>query len=351
MKIEKRLFGFWNNRSVYSFTITQSTGAFVEVMELGATWVSGVIPNKNGLLTDVVLGFASLDGYLSDEAYLGRTIGPIANRIANAEFSLNGKQYTMDRNDGVNCNHSGSIGYHNRLFEGVIVEDGVEFLLHDTHENYPSPIQLKVKYSFSTSYSLKIEYFATSSQDTLLNLTNHAYFNLDGGDSVESHQLQINTKQIIETDSSFIPTGRLIDVSGSHFDFTQSKNINLSEMKNSTLLQAGRGFNQCYIFDNEKEENSAVAILVSKKSGIRMIVATSYPALMFYSGGYLSSKLLAKNNRHLKSSMGLCLEAQIHPDAPHHPNFPSIVLRAGEVYSHFVEYRFEVEKIKNSGSD
>lgn len=343
MQITKR---FWGKSAaagdIYIFRISSKVGAYFEVTNYGATWVSAVVPDRNGVLEDVLLGFDNLEAYLCDTAYIGSTIGRFANRIANASFELNGKTYRLENNDGENSNHSGSSGFHQRIFDYEIVENGIMFSLHslDGEGGFPGNLSVKIRYVFSDDLRVSILYEAVSDADTYLNLTNHAYFNLKGGGNIGGHRLFVPSSKVLKTDKQFIPTGEIADVSGSELDFTQGNLVEVALNSTDPWVWDNRGLNHCYVLPSNNKKRQLAAELSDPESGRGLQVITTQPAVIVYSAGFLASEYPGKKGRKYAASEGVCFETQNFPDYPNHPEFDPKPLKAFEKYEHQTDYVF-----------
>ncbi len=343
MKIEKKHFGYTNSGvEVHLFRLVHKSGAYIELTNYGATWVSAVLPDREGNLSDVILGYDSLTGYLADTAYMGSAVGRFANRIGNARFILNDKTYELDQNDGKNCNHGGFSGFNIKVFDYLIEDNEVVFSLFspDGEGGLPGNLRLKVTYSFSDDLTVTIHYSAVSDQDTYLNLTNHAYFNLQGSGNILEHMLYIPYTQMLVTDEFFIPTGEFRNVDNTPFDFSKPKQIGSDIFENNPQLINNKGYNHCYVLDNPDAECKHAAVLYEPKTGRQLDIFTTKPALLIYSAGFLSSVEAGKTGHCYFPYAGFCLETQYFPDSPNQPDFPDCVLRKGEIYDHRTEYRF-----------
>lgn len=327
------------------FRLEHSSGAYVELTSMGASWISAVMPDREGKLADVLLGYPTIEGFLSDPNYMGRTIGRFANRIKDASFALDGKEYKLDRNDGQNCNHSGCAGFSHKLFDAEqLADNAVRFSLvsEDGDGGFPGEVHLTVTYTLTDALCLKIDYEATTTEVTPLNLTNHAYFNLDAEGDILSHELMIPTDRMLEADEAFIPSGKVVDVRGGAFDFLHKKPVGRDiDMKNEQFVW-NRGYNHCYLFTEERRDEACGlrAELSSRKSGRCLRVYSTLPAMQVYTGGYLDSETEGRFGRRVQPSDGVALEAQFCPDSPNKPQFPSCILQKGERYMHTIIFAF-----------
>lgn len=343
MKIEKREFGkLPTGETVYIFKIRTSESGYFEVTNLGATWVSAVVPDKDGKYSDVILGYNHLEGYLRDTSYMGSTVGRFANRIAIATFVLNGQKYHLEKNDGNNSNHSGSSGFHRRNFDFEICENGIIFSLNspDGDGGFPGKLSVKIHYLFHTNQSVTIVYEAFSDTDTFVNLTNHAYFNLSTEDKINQHKLFIPTTQVLRTNDEFIPTGEIANITGTELDFSNEKSVMQTLSSNDPWIRYNRGLNHCYVLSGNTGEMQLAAKLTDPISGRILKVSTTQPALIVYSAGFLKSDFVGKNGSKYKPNEGICLETQNFPDFPNHPEFGNHILKANDLYKYSTEYIF-----------
>ncbi len=317
---------------VYSFRLINSTGAYVELTNRGARWLTAFTPDKDGVLNNVLL---TPSNPADDEFYRGAIIGRFANRIGNAQICIDGKTYQLERNDGENTNHGGFSGFDRKDWDWEILEDGVRFSLFspDGEGGYPGNVHVDVTYHWNDRNELSIIYHGTTDQPTYLNLTNHAYFNLKGnGEKIIGHELRIPTDTILDTTEQFIPTGKRITVTNSPFDFTRKKPIGQELYTNNRQLRWNKGYNHCYVL---KEKPSSLiqeaALLTEPETGRTLTVETDLPAVLLYTAGYYE-----------QPDTGVCLEAQYYPDTPSHPDFPSCLLRPHEEYRQKVIFRFGI---------
>jgi len=348
MNISCQPFGIVKGKEVFIYKISHPSGAYIQLTNYGATWVSSLIPDKNGVFSDVLLGYNNPEGYLSDSNYMGSTVGRYANRIKNACFTLNGITYHLDGNDGVNSNHGGFSGFNTQVFEPEVTGNAVVFTLKspDGESGFPGTVNLKVSYSFSSDLRVLIQYEATTDKPTYLNLTNHAYFNLAGSGTVLKHQLQIPSTNILETDECFIPSGKMIPVQNTVFDFVRMRTIDSRMDETNQQLIWNKGYNHCYPL--EKLPGSShlqpAATLYDPVSGRQLQLFTTLPSVLIYTAGFLNSQLPGKNGSRYSPFEGICLEAQFYPDSPNHSHFPSCLLLPDEVYHHSIEYHFTIKK-------
>ncbi len=328
ISIEKRLFGVAaDGRNVFSYVADNGQIA-VEVMEYGAT-IRSLWVNKGEVRTDVVLGYDTLKEYEENDGYLGACVGRVGNRIGGAEFNLNGKRYTLAKNDGENHLHGGIRGFDKQYWNAKILADGIRFerVSPDGEEGYPGTLSTAVSYRINGS-ALTIEYEATSDADTLCGMTNHSYFNLNGFGSVLEHTLSINADEFLENSSATLPTGRRLRVEGTPFDFRAAKPIGQDIGADSIQLKNCLGYDHNFCLSGE-----TAAILCGDKSGITMSVSTTLPGLQLYTANVLT-KRHGKNGAIYSPRCALCLETQYYPNAMACPDFEKPILRKGRVWSH-----------------
>lgn len=319
---------------VYCFRITNTSGAYIELTNWGARWIAAAIPDANCQLTNVIQGYDTLDGYLTDSYYMGAIIGRFANRIRNASFSIDGNPYQLEANDGRNTNHGGTSGFHQQLWQWELLSDGVRFsiLSPDGEGGYPGNLDIKVEYRWNEQNELSIRYHGLTDKPTYLNMTNHAYFNLSGKrEKITRHRLTIPSRWMLDTTSEFIPTGSEVEVTGTPFDFTTLAEIGKGIYADHQQLRWNKGYNHCYILKRTSSaEIVRAAQLFDPETGRCLTVETDLPGVLIYTGGYLEHPDTA-----------ICLEAQYFPDTPSHPHFPSCLLKPGEEYNQQTIYKFE----------
>jgi aldose 1-epimerase len=325
-KISFEVWGIDNGRVIYLFKIENASGAYVELTNYGATLVSVNVPDKDGEIGNVILGYPSLSGYLNDTCYIGSTIGRFANRIADAKFELNGVTYQLENNDGTNSNHSGASGFNYKVFGYTITGDELVFDIasEDGDGGFPGNLNLKMSYKWTEENELLINYYAVTDKTTVANFTNHAYFNLNpNAGNILNHKLTINADNIVKAATDHIPTGLIAPAGKLAFD----------------KQRVGNEINTCYVL-NQQAEQTPACVLSEETSGRVMTVFTTYPGVMLYTGDYLNSNTPGSNGKTHQPFDGLCLECQFFPDSPNHPHFPSTVLNPGETYQHNIAYKF-----------
>ena len=355
MKQIKTSFGTTKNGEAATlYTFTNKTGMSVSFTDYGANIVHICVPDKDGNIRDIALGFDSVSGYEKNGPGFGSFIGRYANRIGGAKFSVNGKEYTLEKNDGDNCLHGGFTGYNTLMYEAEIFEDedalGIEFsrLSPDMEQGFPGNVDISVTYTLTEDNELVIEYFAVSDQDTIINLTNHSYFNLAGHDAgagaAMSMKLKMDCDYFTPTDDALIPTGELRDVTGTPMDFRTLTTIgDRIDADYTPLTQAG-GYDHNYVLKTQREEPSLVAELIDEASGRKMEVYTDLPGMQFYAGNFIKNGIVGKGGCTYGKRDGVCFESQFYPNSCNTPDFPSSTLKAGEEFSSATIYRFTTVK-------
>ncbi len=340
--IQKEYGSMPDGTTIYEYTLINSSGNSVTIINYGAAVTSIVIRTPDGPV-DVALGYSNLNSYLNNDGYLGACIGRVGNRIGNARFTLNGQEYLLAVNNGNNHHHGGIFGFDKQIFDIQAIPGGIRAgrVSPDGEENYPGNLMVSVYYLWDDSNTLTIAYDALSDKDTLINLTNHTYFNLSGeGDGcILDHELTINARSFTENDTGCLPTGNFIQVSGTPFDFTTPRIIGADiEAEHIQLKNAG-GYDHNYVLEGGGFRK--VASIRSPKTNISMDVATDMPGLQFYTGNFLDGAIGKAGTPYIKRS-GFCLETQYFPNAMACPNFPSIVLPAGKPWKSVTSYTFRI---------
>lgn len=349
MKITKKAFGATKNGDKASlYTLTNDKGMSVSFTDYGANIVGIDVPDQKGKTVDVALGYESVKGYEENGPFFGGFIGRHSNRIGGASFQLNGKVYELDKNDGNNNLHGGFVGYNNYMYEVETFEDedmiGVEFsrLSPDMEQGFPGNLDVTVTYSVTNNNELVIEYHAVSDKDTIVNFTNHTYFNLSGHNagSILNHKVRIKANQYTPTSDDLIPTGELLSVEGTPLDFRTIKTIGQDIDKDFVVLRQGNGYDLNYVLDINGDEVELVAELVDEASGRKMEVFTDLPGLQLYSGNCISPVKYGKDGMVYPKRSGVCFETQFFPNSCNIKEFPSCELKADEEYSHVTIYKF-----------
>ena len=331
--------------AVHHYAIENSKGAKVVLSQLGAAIVSIIVPDKNGQMKDVVLGYNSVHGYETGEEYFGETVGRCCGRIQNAKFILNGKEYFLSKNSGKNHLHGGVKGFSRKVWDCEVHDDKVIFSLFsaDGEEGYPGNMTVTVTYLFDDDCKLYIHYKAVSDRDTVCNLTNHSYFNLNGHESgnICGHTLQIYSDTYLPLTNNLIPIGKSESVDNSPFDFRSGKAIGVSINKNHSQLIIAKGYDHSFVLKKEEESISLAASAVGDKSGIRLDCYTTNPILHLYTANYVNCKN-GKGGLSYGENSGFCFETQGYPDAINHPNFPTTILKAGEQEKQLTVFQFSL---------
>lgn len=338
MSVCKRDFGtLCDGTQVSSWLLTNENGLQVEVLDYGVTIRSIIVPDKNGQPVDVVLGYDTLEEYVSDTVNLGVTVGRFANRIKNACFELNGKTYQLFPNDGNHHLHGGKRGFSKFLWEARQEENAVTFsrVSPDGEEGYPGNLSVQVTIGWKAN-SLVIRYMAETDRDTIINLTNHSYFNLNGAGSgrIENHTMQIQASQYTPNGADSIPTGEIVPVDHSAMDFRTAKTLGRGMSSGEPCVKLFEGYNGNLILDGHP-----AATAVGDLTGITMITDTDQPGVQLYTANELRN-VVGKNGKRYGFHDAFCLETQHYPDCIHHPQWPSCILRAGETFRSFTTYTF-----------
>lgn len=346
MNITTKRFGQFEGEEVLAYTLENDLGMKLTCLNLGCIVTEIITPDQNGNLENVVLGFDNVEDYLKNKSYFGAIVGRVAGRISRSEFELNGKNYQLNANEGLNHLHGGLKGLNERLWEtNLINEDdyvGVQFTYRskDGEEGYPGNLDISVTYSLNNKNEWTASYTGTTDMATLLNMTNHSYFNLTGNlkNTIVNHQLKINSSQFLELKDELLPTGELLDVSGTVFDFRNGRPVieGIVSQHPQNLL-AGKGYDHPFVLDHNEIE------LACPDSGRVLNIVTDQPCVVFYSGNQLDGNDFSfKEGVKTRNYLGMCLETQGFPDAIHHSHFPSIVLKPNESYKAETTYKFSV---------
>jgi aldose 1-epimerase len=316
------------------------------IMTYGGVVVSLKAPDRKGKPADVVLGFDNVDGYVanfngSSDAFFGAIIGRYANRIAHGSFTLDGVKYSLPLNDGTNSLHGGPRGFNNAVWKAKSIADGVEltYLSKDGEAGYPGNLSAVVQYTLVKG-DLRIEYSATTDKDTVVNLTNHSYFNLSGQGDILNHQLTLHASRFTPVDAGLMPTGKLKSVMSTPFDFRKATPIGARINADDEQLHRGHGYDHNWILDSGGGKLAEAAELYDPGSGQVLKVLTDQPGIQFYSGNFLNGSIKGKGGKPDELHSALCLETQHFPDSPNHPDFPTTELKPGERYHTVTVYRF-----------
>ena len=332
---------------VQRFALRNRRGMEVEILDYGGTVTRLTAPDGKGRYADVVLGHRTLDDYLANRQYFGCLVGRHANRIRNGRFALAGVEHSLGINSGAHSLHGGVRGFDKVVWsvtEADVTSEGptlrLEYVSRDGEEGYPGTLAVSAVYTLTEDDSLRLDCTATTDALTVVNLTQHSYFNLNGAPDVLGHVLQIPAQRFTVTDASQIPTGELRSVLGGPFDFRQPTRIGERIGADDEQLRAGNGYDHNWVIDKPPGELGLVASVFEPGSGRRLDVLSTAPGVQFYSGNSLDGSLIGKNGWSYGFRSGLCLEPQGFPDAPNHPTFPSSCLRPGDVYRTTIIHRF-----------
>ena len=341
MSVTKMYFGKTSDgREVNSFKITSSDGIEAEVLDYGVTIRTLIVHDKNQNPVDVVLGYDTIEEYENNDGYFGATVGRFANRICGGKFTLNGKEYTLALNNGANHLHGGVVGFSKYVWDAEEIEDGVLFSMTspDGDEGYPGTLNLKVAVTLKNG-AINLNYHAVSDKDTIVNFTNHSYFNLNGGaGDIHGHLLTLNADYFMMNDKGGLPTGEVPPVKGTAMDFTTEHAIGDAIDSDDDAVVASDGYDNNYVI----RENPA-AIVRSEKNGIVMTVITDQPGVQLYTANKTSARK-GKNGAEYGRRSALCLETQHYPDCINHPEWPSCILKAGEEFNSTTTYSFSINK-------
>ena len=351
VSVKEESFGEVDGKGVSLFTISNQNGMEVKITNYGGIITALKVPDKTGKIEDVVLGYDNLEGYLNKTPYFGAIIGRYGNRIAGGRFELNNQTYVLAKNNNENHLHGGERGFDKVVWDAEIVkgEDNVQLVLKylspDGEEGYPGTLQAEVTYVIDGTNQVKIDYRATTDKATVVNLTSHSYFNLTGNPAktILDHELMIKSEYFLAVDSTLIPTGDLVKVAGTPFDFSEFRRIGEGIDEEHRQILRGGGYDHCFVFAEGSGELKNVASLYDPFSGRVMEVLTTEPGLQFYSGNFLDGSITGKDGVAYNYRSALCLETQHYPDSPNQPAFPSVLLNPGEEYLSSTIYRFSLK--------
>lgn len=348
LKIDKIQFGeTMDGTGVDQFILSNNNGMEVRIITYGGIITSWTAPDKNGGYKDIVLGYNTLAEYEAETPYFGALIGRYGNRIAKGKFSLDNQEYTLAVNNGVNHLHGGLKGFDKVIWDAkTIVSDStvsleLSYLSKDMEEGYPGNLETKVTYTLNNKDELSVNYEATTDKPTIVNLTQHSYFNLtaDFNQDILGHELVINADSFLPVDYTLVPTGELRDVSGTPFDFRTLKAIGTHIDNENIQLKNGLGYDHCWALNDQDTGVRFVASAYEPVSGRLLEVFSDEPGIQFYSGNFLDGTLPSKNNGVYQHRTGFCLETQHYPDSPNQKNFPSVRLNPGEKYNSKTVFR------------
>jgi aldose 1-epimerase len=335
-----------DGKAVNLYTLRNKNGVEIKVMNYGGIITSLSVPDNHGNFDDVVLGFDSLSSYVKSSPYFGALIGRYGNRIAKGKFEIDGHEYTLPINNGSNHLHGGPMGFDKVYWNIEVPEDSsslkLTYLSADGEQGYPGNLTAEVFYYLTDDNELRIEYKATTDKKTVVNLTQHSYFNLGGKKTKDilGHRLKIDADNFTPVDTALIPTGEIRSVKGTPFDFLKAETIGSRINQKDEQLTFGRGYDHNWALNNYDGKIRKVATLSEPVSGCSVEIYTTEPGLQFYSGNFLDGTLTGKNNTVYNFRSGLCLETQHYPDSPNQPKFPSVILNPGETYQTTTIYKF-----------
>ena len=349
MNIEQQVWGMMEDgRPVILYTMTNSNGAYVKLINYGAAIVAVGVPDKNGVIGDVALGYKDWQSYMNDGPGMGKSVGRYANRIAKGKFTLDGKDYQLAINNPPNHLHGGPGGFANRLWESRVEVNRVVFsyISADGEEGYPGELGVEAVFDWDDDCFLEITYLAKCDAPTVVNLTNHVYFNLkgDGSGDILDHYLQLNSEKYLPTDDTQIPTGELAPVAVTPMDFKAPHTLGERINDPFEALKIGSGYDHCWaIYGYEQGKMSIAGKLSEPTSGRSVTVTTTQPGIQVYTGNWLADAPMGKSGKY-EARSGVAMECQLYPDSPNQPSFPTAVLRPGEMYEQHIAYSFSVEK-------
>ncbi len=331
------------------YTLRNAKGAEVGICNYGGLVTFLKVPDRKGKVGDVVLGYDNLSDYITNSPYFGALIGRYGNRIAKGKFTLDGKEYTLAVNNGPNALHGGLKGFDKVVWEprflATLQGPCLELLYtsKDGEEGYPGTLSVQAVYTLTDDNALRLDYTATTDQDTVVNLTHHSYFNLAGKGDILNHQIMIPADKFTPVDSTLIPTGELKPVDGTPFDFRTPTAIGARIGQEDEQLKFGGGYDHNWVFNKQPGQLTLMARVSEPTSGRVMEVWSTEPGLQFYSGNFLDGKNKGKSGWVYQFRNGFCMEPQHYPDSPNHPSFPSVVLKPGQTYRNTIIYRFSVK--------
>lgn len=346
MEITQEVWGISpEGEAVILYTMTNAGGASVKLTNYGAAIVSIIVPDKQGTMADVALGYSKWQDYISDGPAMGKSVGRYANRIAKGKFTLEGKEYRLAVNNGPNHLHGGPTGFQNRIWESRVETDRVVFsyLSVAGEEGYPGQLNVEACFDWDDDCNLEITYFAKSDATTIVNLTNHVYFNLkgEGNGTIGDHYLELAAQKFLPTDSTAIPTGEFESVVGTPMDFTEPQLIGQRIEDDYIHLKYGKGYDHCWAIDlYKKDELNFAAELYEPHSGRTVNVYTTQPGIQIYTGNWLSGCPLSKSGSEYEDRSGVAMECQALPDSPNKPQFPSVKLTPEQTYEQKIIYTF-----------
>ena len=337
--------------SIASYKLKNQNGMEVDIITYGGIITSLKVPNKEKVSEEVVIGFNNLEQYTKDNPYFGALIGRFGNRIAKGKFTLDGKEYQLATNNGENALHGGPEGFHRVVWTAEEAKGGdvatlkLKYLSKDMEEGYPGNLTVVVTYTLNQDNALDVKYEATTDKKTVLNLTQHSYFNLSGDftKTILNDEVVINADKLVPVDANLIPTGKLTDVSNTPFDFRKSKTIGKEIEAKDDQIKKGLGYDHCWVLNNQDKGYRFAASAYNHTSGRLLEVYTDQPGIQLYTGNFLDGTLPMRNGGTYAHRTGLCLETQHYPDSPNQKDFPTTELKPGEKYESKTTFKFSVK--------
>ena len=341
-----------DNKKVDLYSFKNENGMQIDIINYGGIITSLKVPDKNGETEDIVLGYNKLEDYINENPYFGSIIGRYGNRIAKGKFNLNGNQYTLATNNDENHLHGGDIGFDKVIWEAETKINSnsssliLKYLSRDMEEGYPGNLYTTVTYKITNDNSVEIKYEAQTDKTTVINLTQHSYFNLSGdfNQSILNHKVKINSNQFLPVNKSLIPTGNKLNVSMTPFDFRNYKEIKKDINADDLQLNYGNGYDHCWVLNDYKNGYRLVASAFHEESGRLMEVYSDQPGLQFYTGNFLDGSLPQKEEGFYNFRSGFCMETQHFPNSPNQPDFPSVTLNPNEKYNSKTTYKFKIKE-------
>lgn len=351
VSIEKKAYGKTpTGETVDCFKLKNNKGMEVDIITYGGIITSLKVPNKKGVSEEVVIGYNSLEQYTKANPYFGAIIGRYGNRIAKGEFSIDGNKYSLPKNDGPNHLHGGVNGFNRVVWTAIDSKGGEEatlklkYISKDMEEGYPGNLTVFVTYTLKNDNTLDVYYEASTDKSTIVNLTQHSYFNLssDFSKTILGHQITINADKLVSIDATLIPTGKLMDVTNTPFDFRKPKTIGEDIEVADDQLKKGKGYDHCWVLNEQNKGNRFVASAYNSESGRLLEIYTDQPGIQFYTGNFLDGTLPKRDQGFYSHRTGFCLETQHYPDSPNQKDFPSVILKPGEKYETKTSFKFSV---------
>lgn len=341
-------FGTVDGQPVTLYTLKNAHGAEAKIMNYGGIVQSLIVPDRHGKLADVVLGYDHLEGYLKETPYFGALVGRYGNRIGKARFTLDGHTYTLAANNGPNSLHGGLKGFDKKVWHVVKATGNsleLQYTSPDGEEGFPGTLKVTATYTLTDDNALRLDYKATTDKPTIVNLTQHSYFNLagQGNGDILGYQVYINSEKITPVDKELIPTGEYLPVAGTPFDFRKPTAIGARINDPNPQLQYGPGYDHNWVINKPAGKLGLMARVTDPQSGRVLEVLSTEPGLQFYAGNFLDGSITGKGGAVYQRRTGFCMEPQHFPDSPNKANFPSVVLRPGQTYHNTIIYKFSVD--------